>query len=60
MNSENMWTPGDAHRLDALTLSRKEGWAAFAEAEARVQPELLSRGRAPARLGQDCLPWRSA
>ncbi|MGC9501221.1 AAA family ATPase [Streptomyces sp. WG7] len=41
MNSEATWTPGDSHRLDALTLSRKEGWAAFAEAAPRVQPELL-------------------
>lgn len=44
MNSEGTWTPGDAHRLDALTLSRKEGWAAFAEAEPRPQPEPLTRG----------------
>ncbi|WP_367140878.1 MULTISPECIES: AAA family ATPase [Streptomyces] len=43
MNSESAWAPGDAHRLDALTLSRKEGWAAFAEAELRSQPELLPR-----------------
>ncbi|MFE6625237.1 hypothetical protein [Streptomyces sp. NPDC057740] len=43
MNSESTWTPGDAYRLDALTLSRKEGWAAFADAEARIQPELLPR-----------------
>ncbi|MET9765613.1 AAA family ATPase [Streptomyces sp. NPDC006372] len=43
MTSDSTWTPGDSHRLDALTLSRKEGWAAFAEAEVRVQPELLPR-----------------
>ncbi|WP_326680970.1 AAA family ATPase [Streptomyces sp. NBC_01237] len=43
MNSEGTWTPGDSHRLDALTLSRKEGWAAFAEAAPRTQPELLPR-----------------
>ncbi|MCZ4088539.1 AAA family ATPase, partial [Streptomyces antarcticus] len=45
MNNEGTWTPGDAHRLDALTLSRKEGWAAFAEAGPRSQPELLPRGQ---------------
>ncbi|WP_405392440.1 TniB family NTP-binding protein [Streptomyces sp. NBC_01102] len=44
MNSEGTWTPGDSNRLDALTLSRKEGWAAFAEAEPRIQPEPLPRG----------------
>ncbi|MFD3848003.1 AAA family ATPase [Streptomyces microflavus] len=44
MNSEGTWTPGDSHRLDALTLSRKEGWAAFAEAAPRTQPELLPCG----------------
>lgn len=43
MNSEGTWTPGDSNRLDALTLSRKEGWAAFAEAVPRTQPELLPR-----------------
>lgn len=41
MISEGTWTPEDSHRLDALTLSRKEGWAAFAEAAPRTQPELL-------------------
>ncbi|MFG3410290.1 AAA family ATPase [Streptomyces sp. NPDC048142] len=45
MNSEGTWTPGDSHRLDALTLSRKEGWAAFAEAAPRSQPELLPRSQ---------------
>lgn len=43
MNGEGTWTPGDSNRLDALTLSRKEGWAAFAEAEPRVRPEVLAR-----------------
>ncbi|MYY16991.1 MULTISPECIES: AAA family ATPase [unclassified Streptomyces] len=66
MNSEGTWTPGDSHRLDALTLSRKEGWAAFAQAAPRVQPELLPHSdyaglgeRARAEYDRDRRVWHA-
>ncbi|WNI24932.1 AAA family ATPase [Streptomyces sp. ITFR-16] len=66
MNSEGTWTPGDSHRLDALTLSRKEGWSAFAGAAPRIQPDLLPHGeyvalgdRAKAEYDRDRRFWHA-
>jgi hypothetical protein len=41
-------------RLDHLTLSRKEGFARFADAPRRIRPELLSR-RQLKKLGEEAL-----